>query len=120
MHKGILGVLGLQKSSVSDFEEDHALVAARKLDHFLNRVCKPLSKKGRPLAIDYELKEHIRKHVRAFAADGASKARRALPCIPDVVVSVSAHDRKNVCFKAQTQRNQGEPASSSYICSSLM
>jgi hypothetical protein len=32
--RGILGVLGLQKSAVVDFEEDHALVATRKLDRF--------------------------------------------------------------------------------------
>jgi len=78
MRRGILGVLGLQRSAVGDFEEDHALVATRKMDRFLNRFCTPLSKNSRPLATDLELKEHIRKHVRVFAADGASKERRAL------------------------------------------
>ena len=26
VHRGILGVMGLEKSAVSDFEEDHALI----------------------------------------------------------------------------------------------
>ena len=76
--RGILGVLALDKSAVGDFEEDHALVATRKLDSFLNRFCTPLSSKRRPLATDHALKEHIRKRVRTFAADGASKERRGL------------------------------------------
>ena len=38
MRRGILGVLGLQRSAVGDFEEDHALVATRKLDRFFKQV----------------------------------------------------------------------------------
>ena len=78
MHRGILGVLGLEKSAVGDFEEDHALVAVRKLDNFLNTFCTPLGKKGETTTTDVALKEHIRKRTRTFAVDGASKERRAL------------------------------------------
>ena len=42
--KGILGVMGLEKSAVGDFEEDHTVIAVRKLDSFLNRLCTPLSR----------------------------------------------------------------------------
>ena len=77
--KGILGVMGLEKSAVGDFEEeDHAVIAVRKLDSFLNRLCTPLGRQSRPLAADIALKEHVRKCTRTFAADGASKERRAL------------------------------------------
>ena len=41
VHRGILGVMGLEKSSVGDFEEDHALIAVRKMDSFLNTFCTP-------------------------------------------------------------------------------
>ena len=78
VHGGILGVLSLEKSAVGDFEEDHALIAVRKLDAFLNRACTPLCSRSRPLATDLQLKEHIRNCTRVFAADGASKERRAL------------------------------------------
>ena len=78
VHRGILGVLGLEKSAVGDFEEDHALVAVRKLDNFLNTFCTPLGKKGQHVTTDVTLKEHIRKRTRIFAVDGASKERRAL------------------------------------------
>ena len=71
--RGILGVHTCEKSAVGDFEEDHALIAVRTVDRFLNRFCTPLGG-----TIDMELKEHIRKSVRTFAADGASKERRAL------------------------------------------
>ena len=76
--RGILGVMTLERSAVGDFEEDHALVGVRKMDAFLNRFCTPLVPKNRPKATDIALKEHIRRCVRAFAADGASKERRAL------------------------------------------
>ena len=78
VHNGILGVMGLEKSAVRDFEEDHAVIGVRKLDAFLNKFCTPLGPKGRPLATNNALKDHIRKCTRTFAADGASKERRAL------------------------------------------
>ena len=78
VHSGILGVMGLEKSAVGDFEEDHALIGVRKLDSFLNTFCTPLRSTGRPSATDLVLKEHIRKCTRVFAADGGSKERRAL------------------------------------------
>ena len=34
VHKGVLGVLTLEKSALGDFEEDHALMAVRKMDAF--------------------------------------------------------------------------------------
>ena len=43
VHRGILGVLTLEKSAVGDFEEDHALIAVRQMDNFLNKFCTPLS-----------------------------------------------------------------------------
>ena len=70
--------MGLEKSAVGDFEEDHALIGVRKLGSFLNTFCTPLRRTGRPSATDLELKEHIRKRTRVFAADGGSKERRAL------------------------------------------
>ena len=48
------------------------------MDAFLNTFCTPLVKAGQPLATDLELKEHIKKCNRVFAADGASRERRAL------------------------------------------
>jgi hypothetical protein len=75
VHKGILGVMSLEKSAVGDFEEDHALIGVRKMDSFLNKPCTPLGPNRRPLATDIALKEHIRKHTRVFAADGASTER---------------------------------------------
>ena len=78
VHRGILGVMTLEKSAVGDFEEDHALIAVRKLDGLLNQFCTPLAKAGQPLATDLVLKEHITRCTRAFAADGAGKERRAL------------------------------------------
>ena len=38
MRRGIISVLALQRSAVGDFEEDHALVATRKLDRFFKQV----------------------------------------------------------------------------------
>ena len=70
--------MGLEKSAVGDFEEDHALIGVRKLDSFLNTFCTPLRPTGRPSATDLVLKEHIRKCTRVFAAHGGSKERRAL------------------------------------------
>ena len=70
--------MALERPAAGELEEDHALVGVRKLDAFLNTFCTPLAKASQPLATDLELKEHIRKCTRAFAADGASKERRAL------------------------------------------
>ena len=85
VRRGVLGVMSLANSSTQDFEEDHALIAVRKLDAFLNRFCTPLKSavgdtQASNSAVDdsQALKEHIRKHIRVFAADGASKERRAL------------------------------------------
>ena len=50
----------------------------RKLDGLITTFCSPLGPGGQPLAPDLCLKEHILKNVRALAADGASKERRAL------------------------------------------
>ena len=41
VRRGVLGVMSLANSSIQDFEEDHALIAVRKLDAFLNRFCTP-------------------------------------------------------------------------------
>ena len=83
--------MALERSAVGDFEEDHALVAVRKLDALLNTFCTPLVKANQPVATDIELKDHILKCTRAFAADGASSARRALllaagELFPNIVV----------------------------------
>ena len=98
MHRGILGVMALERSAVGEFEEDHALVGVRKMDAFLNTFCTPLAKAGQPLAADVVLKEHILKCTRVFAADGASKERRALLLVaeelfPNIVLLLrdSAH-----------------------------
>ena len=69
---GILGVLWLDNSALNEFDDDHALVALRKLDGFMTRVCTPLGPGGRPLATDARLKEHIFTATRIVAADGAS------------------------------------------------
>ena len=34
VHRGVLGVLSLEKSALGDFEEDHAVIAVRKMDLF--------------------------------------------------------------------------------------
>ena len=70
-------MLTLEKSAVADFEEDHALIAVRKLDSFLNKFCTPLAKAGGPLPPDFALKAHIRRCTRSVAVDGAYE-RRAL------------------------------------------
>ena len=41
VHRGVLGVLSLEKSSLGDFEEDHAVIAVRKMDLFLTKFCTP-------------------------------------------------------------------------------
>ena len=78
VRRGILCVLGLAKSAVGDFEEDHALVAVRKLDQALNAFWTPLPPRGQHLQVLFELKERMRNNVKAIASDGASKERRAL------------------------------------------
>ena len=75
---GILGVLCLDKSSIDEVEEDHALTAVRKLDGFIERFCTPLGRGCRPLATDFALKEHICEKTFVFAADGVTHERRAL------------------------------------------
>ena len=77
VRSGILGVLNLDNSALGDFEEDHALIALRKLDSFIERVGTPFGRAGRPLATDLGLKEHILKVARVFVADRASTERRA-------------------------------------------
>ena len=42
---GVLGLLDCSRKEVSDFEEDHAIVAVRKPEEFLTKFCTPL---GRP------------------------------------------------------------------------
>ena len=78
VRRGILCVMGLGKSAVGDFEEDHALVVVRKLECALNTFCTPIRKRGEQVQVLFALKEHIRKTVKVFAVDGASKERRAL------------------------------------------
>ena len=78
VHRGVLCVVSLAKSAVGDFEEDHALMAVRKLDGVLNQFCTPIQTRRQPSETRIELKEHIRKAVKVFAVDGASKERRAL------------------------------------------
>ena len=41
VHRGVLGVLSLEKSALGDFEEDHAVIAVRKMDLFLTKFCTP-------------------------------------------------------------------------------
>ena len=59
VHRGILGVMDCGKSAPGDFEEDHALMAVRKLDFFWHAFCSPIGRAGRPLATDLLLEEHI-------------------------------------------------------------
>ena len=84
---GVLGILDCSKKHACDFEQDHALTAVKQLDDFLTRFCTPLGPRPRargprrgpqPLACDVMLKAEIIKKVTCFAADGASKERRAL------------------------------------------
>ena len=76
--KGILGIVDCSHASAADFEEDHAIKAVRDIDGLITTFCSPLGPGGKLLAPDLSLKEHILKHVRALAADGASEERRAL------------------------------------------
>ena len=76
--KGVLGIIDCSHASAADFEEDHAIKAVKKLDGLITTFCSPLGPGGQPLAPDLCLKDHILKNVRALAADGASKERRAL------------------------------------------
>ena len=78
VRRGILCVMGLKNSAVGDFEEDHALVAVRKLECALNKLCTPIRKRGDQEQVLFELKEHVRKTVKVCVVDGASKERRAL------------------------------------------
>ena len=41
VHRGVLGVLSLEKSALGDFEEDHAVIAVRNMDMCLARFCTP-------------------------------------------------------------------------------
>ena len=80
---GVLGLLDCAKKHVSDFEEDHAVMAVRKLEGFLTEFCTPLgrrrgSRKLQPLACDEALKRHILQTVLCVAADGDGHGRRAL------------------------------------------
>ena len=83
---GVLGVLHCSKKHACDFEDDHAVTAVKQLDGFMTRFCTPLGPSVRggrqrgpqPLACDVMLKAEIMKKVTCFAADGASKERRAL------------------------------------------
>ena len=82
-HSGVLGIIHCKKESPSEFEEDHALIAVRQLDTFLEKCCTPLGRiRGRrgvqPLACDYDLLAHIKKTVLCVAADGGAKERRAV------------------------------------------
>ena len=59
------------------------LTAVHQLDDFLTRFCSPLGpadghRAPPPLACDATLKAEIIKKVTCFAADGASKERRAI------------------------------------------
>ena len=76
--RGILCVLSLEKSAIGDFEEDHALVAVRRLEIALNAFTTPMPARGEEPAVLVGLKEKIRKTVRVFAVGGASKERRAV------------------------------------------
>ena len=91
--------MSLEKSALGDFEEDHAVIAVRKMDLLLKRFCTPIASKRRPLATEFlhtftqTLKEHILKRTRSFAVDGAVKERRALEyavgtIFPNVVLIV--------------------------------
>ena len=41
---GVLGLLDCTKTELSDFEEDHAVIAVKKLDEFLTKFCTPLGR----------------------------------------------------------------------------
>ena len=75
---GLLGVMDCDRQDLSEFNEDHAAVATRRLDNLLLRFCTPLAKNGLPSAPDRDLHQHILKSVRVFAADGAPDERRSL------------------------------------------
>ena len=80
---GVLGIPDCSKKHACDFEEDHAVTAVKQLEGFLTRFCSPLGpSSGRrapqSLACDTMLKADIIKKVTCFAADGASKERRAV------------------------------------------
>ena len=42
---GVLGLLDCSKKVLSDFEEDHAVTAVRKLEDFLTSFCTPLERR---------------------------------------------------------------------------
>ncbi len=75
---GIFGVCSVDRDTTADFTEDNALASVRNLEAFLLKFCTPLSKRGQPLAPDRDLYEHIVRHVRVLAADGASSERRSM------------------------------------------
>ena len=66
-------------ASIAEFEEDHAIVAVKKLDGLITKCCSARGPRGQPLAPDLSLKGHTLESVRTMAADGAPKERRALP-----------------------------------------
>ena len=71
---GVLGLLDCSKKDVTDFEEDHAVTAVRKLEEFLTSFCTPLgrrpgSRQTQPLACEEALKGHILQSVLVVAAD---------------------------------------------------
>ena len=76
--KGILGIVDCSHESTAEFEEDHAIVAVKKLDELITKFCSARGPGGQPLAPDLSLKDHILKTVHTLAADGAPKERRAL------------------------------------------
>jgi len=101
---GVLGLLDCSKKDLSDFEEDHAVTAVRKLEEFLTKFCTPLGRrpgrrtKTQPLACDEALKRHILQSVLVVAADGDSHGRRVLflaarEVFPNVLLCIrdSAH-----------------------------
>ena len=45
--------MSLKKSTLGDFEEDHAVIAARKMDLLLKRFCTPIASKRRSLATEF-------------------------------------------------------------------
>ena len=69
--RGVLGIVEGYYASSREFEEDHAVVAARRLDEFTTRICTTLTKAGVVAPVDHALKEHILKRVRVLSADGA-------------------------------------------------
>ena len=82
-HSGVLGIISCSKEHASDFDEDHAVIAVRHLNSFLEEFCTPLGRKRKtrgpqPLACDHDLKAHVMKTVTCISADGGSKERRAV------------------------------------------